>query len=70
MSTTYEVAYAVLESVCYMGFQNIVVIASHADPQHQMLQMYALKSGIDLDNRIYEVYLILGENTPSSIRRG
>ena len=36
MSTTYEVAYAVLESVCYMGFQNIVVIASHADPQHQI----------------------------------
>lgn len=36
MSTTYEVAYAVLESVCYMGFRNIVVIASHADPQHQI----------------------------------
>ena len=36
MSTTYEVTYAVLESVCYMGFQNIVVIASHADPQHQI----------------------------------
>lgn len=36
MSTTYEVTYEVLESVCYMGFQNIVVIASHADPQHQI----------------------------------
>ena len=36
MSTTYEVTYAILESVCYMGFQNIVVIASHADPQHQI----------------------------------
>lgn len=36
MSTTYEVTHAVLESVCYMGFQNIVVIASHADPQHQI----------------------------------
>ena len=36
MSTTYEVTYAVLESICYMGFQNIVVIASHADPQHQI----------------------------------
>ena len=36
MKTTYEVAYAVLESVCFMGFVNIVVIASHADPQHQI----------------------------------
>lgn len=36
MSTTYEVTHAVLESVCYMGFQNIVVIASHADSQHQI----------------------------------
>ncbi|HBZ02875.1 MAG TPA: hypothetical protein DEO83_03590 [Lachnospiraceae bacterium] len=36
MSTTYEVTYAILESVCYMGFRNIIVIASHADPQHQI----------------------------------
>ncbi len=36
MKVTYEAAYAVLESLRYMGFQNIVVIASHADPQHQI----------------------------------
>ena len=36
MKVAYEVAYAVLESLCYMGFRNIVVIASHADPQHQI----------------------------------
>ncbi|MBR3515512.1 MAG: creatininase family protein [Lachnospiraceae bacterium] len=36
MKLTYEVTYDVLESLCYMGFRNIVVIASHADPQHQI----------------------------------
>ena len=36
MKVTYEVSYAVLESLCYMGFRNIVLIASHADPQHQI----------------------------------
>ena len=36
MKTTYDVTYAVLESLCYMGFMNIAVIASHADPQHQI----------------------------------
>ena len=36
MKVTDEIAYAVLESLCYMGFRNIVVIASHADPQHQI----------------------------------
>ena len=36
MKTTYEVNFAVLESICFMGFRNIAVIASHADPQHQI----------------------------------
>ncbi len=36
MKTTYDVTYTVLESLCYMGFMNIAVIASHADPQHQI----------------------------------
>lgn len=36
MKTTFEVTFAILESLCFMGFQNIVVIASHADPQHQI----------------------------------
>ena len=36
MKTTFEVTYAVLESIRFMGFRNIVVIASHADPQHQI----------------------------------
>ena len=36
MKTTYEVTYAIIESICFMGFKNIIVIASHADPQHQI----------------------------------
>ena len=36
MKTTYNVTYGILESVRCMGFENIVVIASHADPQHQI----------------------------------
>jgi creatinine amidohydrolase len=36
MKTTYDVTYGILESVRCMGFENIVVIASHADPQHQI----------------------------------
>ena len=36
MKTTYEVTYAILDSAGCMGFQNIIIIASHADPQHQI----------------------------------
>lgn len=36
MRTTCEVARGILESLCCMGFRHIVVIASHADPQHQI----------------------------------
>ena len=34
MRTTYDVAYGLIESLCGMGFKNIIVIASHADPLH------------------------------------
>ncbi len=36
MKTVLDVTFAVLESLCCMGFRNIIVIASHADPQHQI----------------------------------
>ncbi|WP_295153617.1 creatininase family protein [uncultured Ruminococcus sp.] len=36
MKTVCDVTYAVIESIRFMGFKNIVVIASHADPQHQI----------------------------------
>ncbi|MBR2294871.1 MAG: creatininase family protein [Clostridiales bacterium] len=34
MKTTFEVAYGILESLRSMGFLNIIIIASHADPEH------------------------------------
>ena len=36
MRETYKIAYGVIESLQYMGFKHIVIIASHADPQHQI----------------------------------
>lgn len=36
MNTVFEVAYGLTESLRCMGFINIVLIASHADPQHQI----------------------------------
>ncbi|MBO4385632.1 MAG: creatininase family protein [Treponema sp.] len=43
MRTTYEVAYEILESVRCMGFRHIVVIASHADPGHQIAVTKAVR---------------------------
>ena len=43
MKTTFEVAYEVLESVRFMGFKHIVVIASHADPDHQIAIIKAVR---------------------------
>ena len=43
MKTTYEVAYEILESIRFMGFNNIVVIASHADPDHQIAVIKAVR---------------------------
>ena len=36
MSTTRDVAFGLMESLYCMGFTNIILIASHADPQHQI----------------------------------
>ena len=36
MRTTYEVAYGIIDSLCCMGFKHVIMIASHADPQHQI----------------------------------
>lgn len=43
MKTTYEVAYEILESIRFMGFKHIVVIASHADPDHQIAVIKAVR---------------------------
>ena len=43
MKTTFEVAYEILESVRFMGFKNIIIIASHADPNHQIAVIKAVR---------------------------
>lgn len=43
MKTTYEVAYEILESIRCMGFNHIVIIASHADPEHQIAVTKAVR---------------------------
>ena len=43
MKTTFEVAYEILDSVRHMGFENIVIIASHADPEHQIAVIKAVR---------------------------
>ncbi|MBQ2480707.1 MAG: creatininase family protein [Treponema sp.] len=43
MKTTYEVAYEILESIRCMGFRHIVLIASHADPDHQIAVTKAVR---------------------------
>ena len=43
MKTTYEVTYEILESIRFMGFKHIVVIASHADPDHQIAVIRAVR---------------------------
>ncbi len=49
MRTTYEVAYGLIESLCCMGFKNIIVIASHADPLH----LIAVEKAVRKINRKY-----------------
>lgn len=43
MKLTYEIAYEILESIHYMGFRHIVLIASHADPNHQIAVFKAVR---------------------------
>ena len=49
MKTTYDVAFEVLDSLRSMGFVNIVMIASHADPEHQI----AVEKAVRKINRRY-----------------
>ena len=44
MRTVYKVVKELLESLACMGFQNVVVVASHADPEHQIVVEKAVRS--------------------------
>jgi creatinine amidohydrolase len=54
MKTTYVVTLEILESLCCMDFKHIVVIASHADPQHQI----AVEKAVRKVNRKYGICAI------------
>ena len=51
MKTTYEVAYGLIESLGCMGFKNIIVIASHADPLH----LIAVEKAVRKINRKHDL---------------
>lgn len=51
MKTTYDVTYGIIESIRCMGFENIVIIASHADPQHQI----AIEKAVRKINKKYGI---------------
>lgn len=51
MRTTYEVAYGIIDSLCCMGFKHVIMIASHADPQHQI----AIEKAVRRINRKYGI---------------
>lgn len=51
MRTTYEVAYGIIDSLCCMGFKHVIMIASHADPQHQI----AVEKAVRRINRKYGI---------------
>lgn len=54
MSTTYAVARELLDNLIHMGFMNIVIIASHADPVHQI----AVEKAIRRINKHYGIRAI------------
>ena len=69
MKTTYEVAYGIMESLCCMGFRHVILIASHADPDHQI----AVEKAVRKINRKYGIsalapmgQIFMGEGVKSS----
>ena len=73
MKTTYEVAYEILESIRCMGFRHIVLIASHADPDHQIAVTKAVrkvnrKNGICAIAPMGAIFMGAGVEQPKEIR--
>ena len=54
MKTTYETALTIMDSIRCMGFRHIVMIASHADPQHQI----AVEKAVRKINKKYGICAI------------
>ena len=74
MKTTCEVVFAVLESIRFMGFRNIVVIASHADPQHQIAVEKAVRrlnrrNGLCAIAPMGQIFMGVSAEKPSRLER-
>ncbi len=74
MRTTFEVAYEILESVRCMGFKNIIVIASHADPNHQIAVTKAVrkinkKRGLCAISPMGAIFMGAGVEQPDEVKR-
>ncbi len=57
MKDTCRIAYGVVESIQCMGFKHIVVIASHADPQHQIAIEKAVRKANARNGLSSNIYL-------------
>lgn len=74
MKDTYRIAYGLVESVQCMGFKNIVVIASHADPQHQIAVEKAVrkankKNGISAFAPMGQIFMGVGVKATENLER-
>ena len=72
MKDTYRIAYGVIESIQYMGFKHIVVIASHADPQHQIAVEKAVrkanaKNGLSVLSPMGQIFMGEGTKMPEEL---
>jgi len=54
MKTTFIVTKELLHALVHMGFENIIIVASHADPEHQI----AVEKAVDKVNKYYGVKVI------------
>lgn len=74
MKTVCSVALEILESVRSMGFKNIILIASHADPEHQIAVTKAVrkinrKHGICAISPMGAIFTGAGREQAEEIRR-
>lgn len=74
MKTTYEVACEILESIRFMGFKHIAVIASHADPEHQIAVTKAVRKinkrhGICAISPMGAIFMGAGVEPPEELKQ-
>ena len=73
MKDTYRIARGILESIQCMGFRHIVVIASHADPQHQIAIEKAVRkanarNGLSVFAPMGQIFMGVGVKMPEQLK--